>query len=286
MGNEQLQLKIWGARGSRPIPGLGTLKYGGNTSCLEAKWGEHRIILDAGTGICNLGKEIDAIKDGVEIDILITHTHWDHIMGIPFFMPLYKKKNIFHIYGVQSGHVAFKDQVSAIMVDPHFPVRFDQLSSQYELTEIEGGTTFEVLGKTDNPVRVETMVNNHPNGGISYRLFLGDKSIAYVTDYECQDEADFTKIATFIQGTDLFIFDSNYTDDEYFGKDGQPSKVGWGHSTWQMAVKLASLGEVKQCCLFHHNTERTDQELDHIEQEAKRLFNNAFAAVEGMVITL
>lgn len=281
-----LNLTIWGARGSRPIPGPGTLKYGGNTSCLTLSHGDRCVILDAGTGICDLAKRLEHRGEALDMDILITHTHWDHIMGIPFFTPLYKKKNTFRIHGVKSGNVSFKDQVSAIMVDPHFPVRFDQLASRYELIEFEGGKTFTLYQGSPSEMVVKTLNNNHPNGGVSYRVEVDGRSICYVTDYECSDYSHFELLAKFIEGCDLFVFDANYTDDEYYGRTGEGSKVGWGHSTWQMAVALAKTAGVGRCCLFHHNTDRTDDMVDAIEAEAAQIFDRTFAAREGMVIEL
>lgn len=283
----EVSVTIWGARGSRPVPGKETLVYGGNTACVEVRFNGRLVILDAGSGICGLSKALMASGDRIDTDVLITHTHWDHIIGIPFFMPIYKRQNRFRIYGSKSGNVSFEDQIRSVMSDPHFPVRFDQLSSNYQLIQLEPGDEI-FLDADEKVIDVRTFPNIHPNGGISYRLDFEGKSISYVTDIEIEDatNADADRLVKFIEGSDLLIHDADYTDDEYWGiADGNPKK-GWGHSTWQTAVKIANRAKVGQLCLFHHHADRPDSGMAEIEAQAKLIRADTFVAKEGMVIRL
>lgn len=271
------QVTFWGVRGSRPVPGKDVLKYGGNTPCVEIRLDKTLIILDAGSGICELGRKLNAYQP-VKAHILVTHTHWDHIQGLPFFDPLYTKGNIIFLYGEKKGSLAFKAQIANLMQDPHFPITINQLDPQLEVEEIIAGERIII----DKDVVVDTIASTHPNGSIAYAVHYHGKKCCYLVDFEHSNEPS-QGLIQWAKDADLLIYDSNYTDKEYYGP---PSRKGWGHSTWQEAVKFAQACGVKKLVLFHHDANRKDSELEIIEKEAQRLFTSCFAAKEGESVTI
>ncbi|HHW47613.1 MAG TPA: MBL fold metallo-hydrolase [Clostridiaceae bacterium] len=281
---EKLEFKIifWGVRGSMPVPGPSTLKYGGNTPCVQVQIGEKLIILDAGTGICNLGKELIKKNTKITGHIFITHVHWDHIHGIPFFLPVYKKGNHFRVFGERKGDMGFKELMSLMMKAPYFPVEMDAIGDQIEICDIEAGQRIQL----SPGIVIKTERNNHPNGGISYRIEHGGRSFCYVTDTEHYKDTIDPLLKNFIEGADIVIYDANYTDEEYNGLCGNPSRTGWGHSTWQEGIKLVRAAGAKKLVLFHHNSDRTDKELDIIDAQARDVYPDCVTAYEGMQIIL
>ncbi len=276
MQEKKMKITFWGVRGSRPVPGKETVVYGGNTPCVTVKAGETLIILDAGTGICNLGNSLAETRKKVKAHIFITHTHWDHIQGFPFFTPAYLPDNEFYLYGQGKLDHTFSNLMRGQMIFPHFPVQIDKMKADIRLTEISTGERLEI----EENLFISTIHNNHPGGCLSYRIDYGDKSCCYLTDtehYSCID-AYLHELAA---GADAIIYDSNFTDAEYEGTNEYNSKIGWGHSTWQEGIKLARAAGVSQLIFFHHATHRTDNELFQIEKEAKTIFKNCQAAAEG-----
>jgi len=269
------QVIFWGVRGSIPVPGPDTLQYGGNTSCVQVQIKDRLFIFDAGSGIYKLGQKLVKTAKPLSGDIFISHTHWDHIQGFPFFAPAYKKENSFRIYGPTFKGSNFADIMSGQMHYHYFPVSLEKMGAIFTFRELESGDTLE-LG---DGIRVTTTLNNHPNGGLSYRLDYGGRSCCYVTDYE-----HFPKInqglCNFVKGSDLLIYDSSFTDEEY------PSYIGYGHSTWQEGIKLMETAEAKKLILFHHADFRSDIEMEKIEKTAQARNANCLAAREGMVINL
>lgn len=282
MKKSEFKIKFWGVRGSRPVPGTDTLKYGGNTPCVQVQVGDKLIILDAGTGICNLGKELMKRNRKVTGDIFITHVHWDHIHGFPYFLPVFEKGNFFRVFGERKEYAGFKEQLSLIMQEPYFPVKMDVIEDQVEICDVEAGQKIH-LGPD---IVVKTERNNHPNGGISYRIENGGRSLCYVTDTEHYKEEIDPLLKNFIKNADVVIYDANYTDDEYNGLGRNPSRVGWGHSTWQEGIKLIKAAGAKKLVLFHHNSDRTDMELDIISAQAREIYSDCVTAREGMEIVL
>lgn len=276
-----LVVTFWGVRGSRPVPGPFTLKYGGNTPCVQIQVGERLFIMDAGTGICNLGQHLAQVKGKIVGEIFITHTHWDHIQGFPYFTPAFIKGNKFVLYGQSKYQQTFGDLMRAQMVYPHFPVALEEMGADIEFREVESG---EEINLGDG-IKVKTMRNNHPGGSISYRLENARAACCYVTDTEHSAHVD-NNLLRFIEKADMVIYDANYTDEEYTGENGFNSKIGWGHSTWREGVKLCLRAGVRQLVLFHHATHRTDEDLDRIERQAQESFPACIAAREGMVIPL
>lgn len=281
MGANDIIVTFWGVRGSRPVPGPLTLKYGGNTPCVQVQIGKRLFILDAGTGICNLGQHLMQGKDKIKGEIFITHTHWDHIQGFPYFTPAFIKGNHFVLYGQNKANQSFANLMRGQMQYPYFPVALEQMGADIEFREVKSGEEID-LG---DGIKVKTMRNNHPGDSISYRLENERAACCYVTDTEHYVSVD-ANLLNFIKDADLVIYDANFTDEEYVGENGFNSKIGWGHSTWREGVKLALRARVRTLVLFHHATHRRDEDLAKIERQAQEIFPGCIAAREGMAISL
>ena len=269
----KITITIWGSRGSIPAPGTKTAHFGGNTSCIELRLGNEIIILDAGTGIRELGMKLS--KEGkMSASILFSHYHWDHIMGLPFFGPGYSPKNHFRIYGESKHGISLRSILGGQMAFPYFPVSLEEMLSRMEFIEIGPGQDFSI-GK----VKVNTFRSNHPDGCLCYRLTYWGKVITYATDTEHFDEVDRNLIKA-AKNSDILFYDSQYSEPEY------PGKVGWGHSTWMEGVKLARAANSKRLILFHHDPSHDDEIIREIERLARKEFRNCRAAYEQMKITL
>ncbi len=270
-------IQFWGVRGSIASPGPDTASVGGNTSCVELRIDDTRIILDAGTGLRRLGDSM--LQAGVEeAHLLLSHYHWDHIQGLPFFVPAYLPSTQLTIYGAQ-GTAGVDKVLAHQMTSPVFPVRFDELSSHLATKELRHGERFRI-----GPANVRAAKVNHPGGCMAYRIEHAGCSVVYATDtehYSCVDPT----LVDLAEGADLLIYDSQYTPEEYAGQVG-PSKVGWGHSTFEAGAALAKAASVGEYLLFHHDPRRTDDGVAEIEARARQLFRRSRAAREGMGIDL
>ena len=284
-----LTLTFWGTRGSIPTPGPSTVRYGGNTPCVELRTGDGwLIILDAGTGIRELGRTLLERGNGKPIaaDIFLTHTHWDHIQGIPFFAPLFRKGNRFTVWGSRSlqsriGRV-LRDQMSPVV----FPVSFEELDAQVEFRELAEGR------RSGQGYEVSAMAVRHPGGALGYRFSTGnanDRALVYVSDNELSNEARYDdpagwreRLVEFVRGASVLVHDTMYTSSEY------GSFVGWGQSTHDQAVELALDAEVERLVLFHHRPERSDDEVDRCVEGCRAIVARrgraleVVAAAEGM----
>jgi len=263
-----MKVRFWGTRGSIPTPGHKTLKYGGNTSCVQIQAGERLLICDSGTGIRELGLSLMGQAKGEPIkgDIFIGHTHWDHIQGFPFFVPAYLPKNRFQIHSVKSVGDSFENIFRRQMGINYFPVEVGDMASQLDFHHVDG-TEFEA-----GPVKVKTMYTNHPGVNTAFRFEFEGSSVIYLTDHESHEAfsqgGDLAKkqdaqVAEFCKGASMLICDSQYNDEEY------EIKRGWGHSRWKDTVKLAVQAEVERLALFHHEPVRSDEDLDRVEEEAR-----------------
>jgi phosphoribosyl 1,2-cyclic phosphodiesterase len=270
-----MRLCFWGVRGSIACPSPSHVRYGGNTSCLEITAGGHTIILDSGTGIRPLGVQMS--EQGVRTAaLLMTHTHWDHINGFPFFGPGFDAQSEFRI---MAGHLAqgsIRDVLAGQMTQPTFPVPLEAMQARMTFEDFKAGDTIDLFPG----VTARTTALNHPNGATGYRIEAGGRSICYVTDTEHVPGKPDKNVLGLIEGADLVVYDATYTDAEF------ESKVGWGHSTWQEAVRLAKEARVKRLALFHHDPSHTDDRMDAIGAEAKEAFGDAVVAAEGMVLVV
>lgn len=270
------KIKFWGVRGSIACPSPRHVAFGGNTSCVEVAMGGHRIILDAGTGIRNLGHWLQR-KDVQQAVILLSHTHWDHINGFPFFSPAFSKGNHFTI---MAGHVREMGGIEKIiagqMAQPTFPVPLQMMGSQLSFEDFDAGDTFTLF----NDTTIRTAPLNHPNGSTAYRIEFGGKSMCYVTDTEHVIGAPDERILALIEGSDLVIYDSTYTDKEF------PGRLGWGHSTWQEGVRLCRAANVKTLAIFHHDPDHEDGFMEQVEIDARNMWSGALVARENMRFNL
>jgi phosphoribosyl 1,2-cyclic phosphodiesterase len=269
-------VKFWGVRGSIACPSPRHVGFGGNTSCLEVTCGEERIVLDAGTGIRGLGHELRK-ADVRRAHLLLTHTHWDHINGFPFFSPAFDSARHFKI---MAGHLSEEGGVKAVfagqMAQPTFPIPLETMAGQLEFEDFHAGDTFTV----SPGVVVKTAPLNHPSGATAYRIEHAGKALCYVTDTEHIVGKPDQSVLGIIEGADLVVYDSTYTDDEF------PSRISWGHSTWQEGVRLCRAANVKQLAIFHHDPDHEDPFMEALEVEARDAWDGAFVSRETMVVTL
>ncbi|MFC1719134.1 MBL fold metallo-hydrolase [Candidatus Poribacteria bacterium] len=281
---EKFMIKFWGTRGSIPAPGPETLRYGGNTSCVEVRCGDKLIIIDAGTGIRNLGAEL--LREAqVKASILFSHMHWDHIQGIPFFRPAYVPGNEFKLYGNKNWETKLEYALEWQMQSPNFPVTFDELNevgARMEYIDIDAKTVFQV-GDID-PVTVRSFELRHPDKVFGFRIEYGGRSLIYATDTENLPDPD-EELVEIASGADLLIHDTQYTSEEYYGLNGD-SRESWGHSTPEAATAVAIAANVKRLILFHHDPYHDDAKIDEMLETASAIFPNTTAASEGMVIEL
>ncbi|CCI15430.1 Similar to tr/Q4BZ42/Q4BZ42_CROWT Beta-lactamase-like [Microcystis aeruginosa PCC 9806] len=273
------QIKFWGVRGSIPCPGSETVRYGGNTSCVEMQVGRERLIFDGGTGLRLLGQSLMA-ESPMKAHLFFSHSHWDHIQGFPFFIPAFIRGNTFKIYAVPSPNgVTMEQRLQDQMSHPNFPVPLQIMRADLEFYNLEMGETLNY-----GDVSVETRPLNHPGEAVGYRVNWQGLSAAYITDTEHFPDRLDDNILALAWQADVMIIDATYTDEEY--NDPKYSKVGWGHSTWQQAVKIAQAAQVKQLVLFHHDPAHNDDFLDRIGEEARKIFPETILAREGLSIEL
>lgn len=265
-----MQIRFWGVRGSIASPGKDTSDVGGNTSCVEVVCGKTRLVLDAGTGLRGLGNALAKEEEPLALTLLLSHYHWDHIQGLPFFLPVYKKSTELAIVGGSNGLMSVREALEHQMTAPVFPVRLDEVGARIKTCEVKPGELFVVGNAT---IRVGK--GNHPGGAVVYRIEHEGKSLVYATDtehYACVDPA----LRALCEGADVLVYDSQYTPEEY------KSKVGWGHSTYVAGAELARSSGVGTYVLYHHDPMRTDEGVRHLEARARELFPASVAAREGM----
>jgi len=266
-------VRFWGVRGSIACSGPRTARYGGNTSSLEVRCGNEVLLFDAGTGMRYLGKTLEGSR--VDADIYFTHTHFDHICGLPFFRPLFEPQNKFRLWaGHLRGAMSLRRVLAEFMMSPLFPVPPEVFRSQLEYRDFTAGDTLE----KGEGVRVRTAPLNHTDGATGYRVEYDGRSICYVSDTEHVPGALDRNILGLIAGADIVIYDCMYTDDEY------RRYVGWGHSTWQEGIRLCKEAKVKRMVVFHHEPEHDDDMLDGIAREVEKALPGSVVAHEGLVL--
>jgi phosphoribosyl 1,2-cyclic phosphodiesterase len=283
-----MHVTFWGTRGSSPTPGHRTRIFGGNTSCISIETGGQLFICDAGTGMRELGMRLSREgKSPIEGHLFISHSHWDHIQGFPFFIPVYVPGNTLYVYDPAGRDRRVYDLLSGQMRGDYFPVDFSSLNANILPDRLEEE------GRTIGEVHVSTMMLNHPGGSFAYRFDRGDQRIVYATDNEIDTELEEitdlsqprkvpARFVEFASGADLLIADAQYTDEEYL------TKRGWGHSRASTAVDLALAAGCKQLALFHHDPMHSDAEIRQIESDARQRVQErgselvVFAAREGL----
>lgn len=269
-----MRIRFWGVRGSIASPGPDTAAVGGNTSCVEVVCGKTRIVLDAGTGLRGLGNELLRRGESLDVTLLLSHYHWDHIQGLPFFVPAYMKQTELTVVGGANGVMSVREALQHQMSAPLFPVRLDEIGARLATREVKMGEVFDV-----GEAKVTVAKGNHPGGVMAYRIEHEGKSIVYATDtehYACVDPA----LKKLSEGADILVYDSQYSPEEY------KTKVGWGHSTYVEGAELARSAGVGRYVLFHHDPMRDDEGILDLERRAQGLFASSVAAREGMEIDL
>lgn len=281
MSIKDMEITFWGVRGSCPSFEYRMQEFGGNTSCVQIQIGDKLLIFDGGTGINSLGKSL--VEEGKELkgDIFITHTHWDHIQGLPFFLPFFQKDAQFNIHGQKKKNLSFSNIIKDIMKFPYSPISWDDMKGNLTFKEVK---TNEKIDMGDD-IYINTVSTDHPGGCLAYKVEYKGKSCSYITDLEHTEKVDM-QIKEFIQDTDVLIYDSNFTNEEYYGENGLLSKKGWGHSTWEKGLDTALKANVGKLVLFHHNSNRNDKELRDIEIKAKSTYKNTVVAREKMKIII
>lgn len=285
------RVKCWGVRGSIPVPGPATLRYGGNTSCVEVRADGQIIVLDAGSGVRLLGQALtkEFGSRPIKLSLLSTHAHWDHIQGLPHFKPFFAPGNAVRIWGSRQGTTSLEAILRQQMDPAVFPVPLDALSAKLTVQQVEPGEF------TVGPFRVQSMQLRHPGTTLGYRLTpaQGGPSTAYVTDNELGPGGHYNTgaswrkdLVAFLKGVELLIHDAMYTPEEL------EEHRGWGHSTFEEAVALAGEAGVQRLVLFHHEPEHGDEAIDALlaaarrQARAKGLPAEVLAAQEGMTLTL
>jgi phosphoribosyl 1,2-cyclic phosphodiesterase len=294
---QRFLVRFWGVRGSYPTPGFHTLRHGGNTSCVEVQAGTHTLIFDAGSGIIRLGDELlRNMDEKVYLSLFLTHAHTDHLVGFPFFAPLFDARTSLHLFGPELAGRDIEQIVTPVMSPPYFPVEMHRLPSQRTFHTVTDDLRVTWLpdqgepllngawdGKQDGTeVCVQTkFTHSHPlNGAVVYRVEYAGRRMVYATDVEWRNGCE-PEFLAFVEGADLLIHDAQYTVDDY-----QRGKYGYGHSTVEMALEAARAAHVRELILFHHEPTYTDNQLDTMEEQARSQFARTRSAFEGMEIDL
>ena len=254
-----MRLTYWGTRGSTPAPGEHTVRYGGNTPCVVLEHEGARIVLDAGSGIRGVGRELMAETGGGRVDILLSHVHWDHIQGLPFFAPLYSASWEVSVYGPTPETTTLESALELQMAPPYFPLHFAAVARRLRVTEI-----------TEQPRRVGQfqvtgVLLRHPGRTYGYKVRPagGGPSVSYMTDNELGSPGEWGPLVEFLRDTDVLVHDAMFTQPE------ADARVGWGHSSVERAVDLGVAAEVGRVALFHHDPNRGDHEVDRLLEAAR-----------------
>jgi len=298
MAGNDLFVRFWGVRGSHPVPGKSTLRFGGNTSCIEIRANNHIIILDAGTGIVNLGhqllKEFQNSKKPLKLTILFSHTHFDHLQGIPFFLPAYQPTCSLNFYGPKVFSRNLEEILTQSMEPQFSPIELNELKAKMNFHNLHENNALVFKENSDKPTLVwQNELNDsteavvkimrsyaHPKIGVFFfKVEVNGKSVVYATDTEGYAGND-TRLIEFAKDTELLIHDAQYAPDEYLDKSF--SKQGFGHSTYDMAAKVAGEAGAKRLALFHHDPSHDDDKLAAMEAQTKELFPNSMVATEGV----
>jgi len=258
-----MEIKFWGTRGSIPAPGADTLEFGGNTTCVEVLLNRgKRLIIDGGTGLRLLGKHLLEDAAPVKIHLLLSHGHWDHLLGIPFFLPIYQETTEILVDGWPPAFQAMTRVFDSHLGDGFFPVAFEHLKARIDFLNRLSHGPLEVDG-----VRIDAIPTNHPQGGFGFRFREGDHSMVFITDNELGADQGrrLPEFAEFARDCDLLIHDAQFLPSD------MPEHLGWGHSTYAEAVTLAQMAGARSLILTHHDPGRSDAEVKKIIALARKL---------------
>ena len=271
-----MRVKFWGVRGSTPTPQAGNLRYGGNTSCVEVRFGDNLYIFDCGTGFRTLGQQLESEAGGKPISahIFVSHFHWDHIQGIPFFRPLYENSQNQFVFHSSKRTRSLERVMEEQMSSPYFPVDTSEMKAGRNFYDIEEGRT-----QLDDHARMQTLWLNHPQGCMGFRLETREGVLVYATDNEPGDEVFDKNVRKLAEGADVLIYDAQYLPEEY-----EARKRGWGHSHWREAIKVVMESGAKELVLFHHDPDHDDRLIDKVVEDARNYYPRVRAAAEGMEI--
>ena len=272
-----MRVRFWGVRGSVPCPGPETIRYGGNTPCIEVRCGNHLLIFDAGTGLRPLGNAVMRDKSVTQIDIFLTHCHLDHVIGLPFFAPLFSDRYRVRLW---AGNLLPDDSVEQVarklMSSPLFPVEVEVFKAPIEFHDFRAG---DLLRPYDDVV-LRTAPLDHPDGASGYRLEYGGGVFSLVSDTEGFPGKRDSELVSLARDADLVVYDSTFTEEEI------ATRQGWGHSTWVRGVRLANEAGARQLCLFHHDPSHDDNFLDSLAADAADARPGTLIAREGEIIDL
>ena len=277
MSKSPMRVRFWGVRGSIACPGPSSIRYGGNTPCIEVRCGEHVLVFDAGTGLRPLGLELIKDKNVRNVDIFITHCHLDHVVGLPFFAPLFRKGYRVRVW---AGNLLPANSIERVMrglmSSPLFPIQIEIFKAAIEFHDFRSG---DVLRPHENVV-LRTAPLDHPDASNGYRLEYGGRTFALVSDTEGFPGKCDNDLLSLADHADLAVYDATYTEDEIV------SRIGWGHSTWLRGIRLAEKANVKHLCLFHHDPSHDDDFMDKLAAEADDVRAGTVTAREGQIIDL
>jgi phosphoribosyl 1,2-cyclic phosphodiesterase len=306
MTEKALSVTLWGVRGGHPKPGPSTNVFGGNTTCVEIHAGPHLIIIDAGTGIINLGDKLAAEhranKQPIVATMLFTHTHHDHTQGFPFFIPSFIGSSTLYIFGPKLLHEDLEGALARAMLPPAHPVSLEELRSMQVIRNISESEAlhFSEPGAPPHtcnvyrecaecalspPMAKVTIMRSyaHPQHVFIYRVEIDDKKVVMATDTEGYVGGD-KRLIHFARDADVLIHDAEYTTEEYL--DPLRTRQGWGHSTWEMAVEVAQTAGAKKLILTHHNARHDDAFLEDVERQAQARFPDTIMGREGLTIEI
>lgn len=270
-----MRIKFWGVRGSTPSPQPDNMRYGGNTSCVEVRVGDQLYVFDCGTGFRVLGQELRRQANGgpVSAHVFVSHFHWDHIQGLPFFGPLYDNPQNRFQFHCSSKTRRLKQVLEEQMAAPFFPVGLSQMHARQDFYDLEEGSVD--LGD----VRLQARWLNHPQGCMGFRLESRDGIFVYATDNEPGHPTFDKNVRKLAEGADVLVYDAQYLPEEY-----EAVRRGWGHSHWREAVNIVMESGAKELVLFHHDPDHDDACIDKVLQEARNYYPRVSAAAEGMQI--
>ncbi|MBA4356395.1 MAG: MBL fold metallo-hydrolase [Humidesulfovibrio sp.] len=272
-----MKVRCWGARGSVPVSGPEYVRYGGDTTCIEIRSkNDALLVIDAGTGIRRLGCLLQE-QGRLDLTLLFTHTHWDHVLGLPFFKPLYNPQAHIALYGSPGLQGNISTLLGRVMAPPLFPMSFTDLPARLE------GFTWQGASLQVDSLRVTRIALSHPNLGAGYRVEEDGKSFVFLTDNELSQHhrggRSFEEYAAFCKGADLFVHDAEYTPEEY------PARRGWGHSHFEDVARLAKAAGVRTLGLFHHNQERTDEGVDEVVRRCREVLSSPGPGPDCLALT-